>query len=94
MFTECGDVRLIDFGFATKCYNRRAYLPISGTPFYTAPEVLAHEYGVECDIWSLGVVIYQLLTGKMPFNGDDNEAIYASIRSGLFLMPAHISAEA
>ena len=94
MFGEGGDIRLIDFGFAVKCNNRRALLPVAGTPFYIAPEVLDSEYGVECDIWSLGVVIYQLLTGNMPFDGKSLDGIFNSIRKGVFKMPDNLSVEA
>lgn len=94
MFNQHGDIRLIDFGFAVKCNNRRAFLPIAGTPYYIAPEVLKEEYGVECDIWSLGVVIYQMITGKMPFEGKNMDRIFASIKSGKFDMPDHLSDDA
>jgi serine/threonine protein kinase len=42
-------------------------MSLAGTPQYMAPEVLTGYYGKECDIWSIGVSFYYLLTGKLPF---------------------------
>lgn len=42
----------------------------AGSPFYLSPEVWSHEdegYHIECDIWSLGVVVYELCSLKVPF---------------------------
>jgi len=41
--------------------------------------VLSYKYGKECDIWSLGVCIYQLLTGDMPFNARDQDTLFKKI---------------
>ena len=60
--------KLADFGFAT-WIAREPKVHILGAPLYMAPEAHARQYDNKCDIWSLGVIAYVLLTGNFPFNG-------------------------
>ena len=62
-------------------------MDIVGTPYYIAPEVLDGTYGKQCDVWSLGVVLYQMLTGMMPFDGDSQSEVFSKIKSGSFIYP-------
>jgi len=60
-----------DFGLAV--YHPPGSKPLrdtTGTPFYMAPEVIRQEYNAECDLWSAGALIYQLLCGRVPFPPD------------------------
>ena len=62
--------KIADLGFAKKLANEEITNTLCGTPLCMAPEViLGHPYTQKADIWSLGCVFYQLLTGFMPFEG-------------------------
>lgn len=56
---------------------------LTGTSFYIAPEVVSagleggKAYNSKCDIWSIGVICFIILSGKMPFYGRSNDAIFA-----------------
>ena len=53
-----------------------------GTAYYIAPEVLNNCYGKECDIWSIGVIGYILISGTAPFRGKTDKEIMQSIQLG------------
>ena len=55
---------------------------IVGTPSYVAPEVLCGDYDFECDNWSLGVIMYVLLSGYLPFYGNNEAEVFQKIKSG------------
>jgi len=62
------DFKLIDFGLATEVAEHSTTR--CGSPGYIAPEILRQEsYGIKVDIFSVGIIIYTLLSGKMPFQG-------------------------
>eukprot|EP00798_Chlamydomonas_sp_ICE-L_P003929 gene3929-14005_t len=61
-------LKAIDFGLAIQHMPDEPKLTvISGTPAYMAPELIAQKYDEKCDIWSVGMVTYQLLTGRFPY---------------------------
>ena len=53
-----------------------------GTPYYMSPEVIAGNYTAKCDIWSIGVIAYMLLSGVPPFFGTDEKATIQAVREG------------
>jgi len=56
-----------------------------GTPFYVAPEVLLGTgYGPEVDMWSAGVMLYILLSGRLPFHAKEDHELFSKILSGSF----------
>ena len=73
-------VKLIDFGTSDKMKKGQKLDLQVGTPYYTAPEVLNNKgYNEKCDLWSCGVMMYLMLCGKQPFNGENDDEIYEKI---------------
>ncbi|QDZ22740.1 calcium-dependent protein kinase [Chloropicon primus] len=65
-------LKMTDFGLADYCKPTARLTEISGTPYYIAPEVIRQSYSLKADVWSCGVVLYVLLTGKTPFHREDD----------------------
>jgi serine/threonine protein kinase len=64
-----GRPRFCDFGVAKKISQNQNMLRTEvGTDLYKAPEIHKHNYNEKCDIWSLAIVIYQMVTGDVPFD--------------------------
>lgn len=62
-------LKLADFGAACHYEVGEDMVERFGTPYYIAPEILENKYNHKCDNWSIGVILYVLLTGKPPFYG-------------------------
>lgn len=76
------NVKLMDYASATRFGGMgvmsnwpqlRSMKTIEGTHQYIAPEVYSGSYNFMCDYWSLGVLVYYMLTGEMPIEGDNEE---------------------
>ena len=76
------DMRLTQFGQATKQGCKHKRVPVEGSAHYIAPEVIKNTYDSKCDIWSCGVLMYIMLTGNPPFDGNTNEQIIEQISIG------------
>ncbi|OJA13903.1 hypothetical protein AZE42_07845, partial [Rhizopogon vesiculosus] len=89
-------VKLGDFGF-TREYDRTVYMEtFCGTTGYAAPEMLQGKryLGPEVDIWSMGVILYCLLTGTLPFDDDDEAAMKEKVIKGRYEDPEWLSTDA
>ena len=80
-------IKLIDLGGARYFSKNKKMTKINGTPYYIAPEVLNEVHDEKCDIWSAGVILYILLCGYPPFNGETDKEIIDSVKTGEFDFP-------
>lgn len=78
---EGGEIKLIDFGMSRRFVEGLAMSERLGTPYCMAPEVLSGEYTEKCDMWSIGVITYRMLTGRNPFNGKTDGEIIENMLS-------------
>ncbi len=91
MITPQGQVKILDFGLA-QGDGKTAFTPEGksiGTPAYMSPEQIRRErVDARSDLWSLGVVFLEMLTGKLPFQGkNEHETMYAILMDELPLSP-------
>jgi serine/threonine protein kinase len=86
-----GRVKMSDFGFARQADDGRCRTPC-GSPYYIAPELLTQaEYdGRKADIWSLGVVLFELMTGGIPWTARTERELMAQVKAGAYRVPAWV----
>lgn len=86
-------VKLADFGLADfvleNSFGEKSTCGMYGTPFFVAPEVIrAETYTPAVDIWSLGVLAYNMLSGKLPFDGNNIKEVLRRVRAGKYSFPS------
>jgi len=104
--TGANEIKLIDFGYAGIWSVEKPLTGLCGTPDYVAPEVLSwydddetgKPYGKGSDMWSMGVLLYVILSGCSPFNGEEEEQLLKLVAEAKYEFYEkeweHISAEA
>jgi serine/threonine protein kinase len=91
------NVKLVDFGFTREYEGKASYLQtFCGTICYSAPEMLKGEKyaGEKVDVWSLGVILYALLCGELPFDDDDDNETRTKILGSEPKWPDHLTPDA
>ncbi|HEY7658861.1 MAG TPA: serine/threonine-protein kinase [Burkholderiales bacterium] len=94
MITTGGDVRISDFGAAYLRKSQTVKTASMGSPYYMSPEQLERqELTFHSDMYSLGVVLYELLTGQRPFTADSLEALRRKILQQPPIAPSNVRRE-
>ncbi|KAI9221379.1 kinase-like domain-containing protein [Blastocladiella britannica] len=87
------NLKIIDFGFVNTFDGVNMLDTYCGSPFYASPQMIRGiKYtGPESDVWSLGVILFAMLSGRLPFDADDMRKLYQRIADGAYRCPSHFS---
>jgi calcium/calmodulin-dependent protein kinase I len=78
-------IKLADFGFAARVHEAQSLSKQCGTPFFVSPEILMRKgYDQQSDMWSVGCIVYLLLSGNLPFMGRSQKELFRKIVAGKF----------
>ncbi|CAN0139028.1 unnamed protein product, partial [Phaeothamnion confervicola] len=88
--SKVSSLKLIDFGLSKHFVAEEYLCQAVGSTYYVAPEVLRGSYTEKCDLWSMGVITYMLLTGAPPFWGQSDAKVRQKILIGRYSMPPEL----
>jgi len=90
------NIQIIDFGFGNTFHQDRFLETFCGSPFYAAPEMISGKpyHGPEIDVWSMGVILFALLAGRVPFEAKTMPELYAKIKRGEYENSSYFSSSA
>ncbi|MGQ9535038.1 MAG: UvrD-helicase domain-containing protein [bacterium] len=80
-------IKITDFGLAKFIKSGSIAASTAGTPIYMAPEVWSGKFSEKSDVWSIGVILYELVTGTPPFLDDNLDGLKQKITKSKFLKP-------
>lgn len=92
-FTTGRQIKLGDFGFSTSCGADQTLSTFCGSPPYAAPELFCDDsyYGPNVDVWALGILLYFMVVGALPFRAETIGKLKRCILDGVYTMPDHLS---
>ncbi|TBU09258.1 Kin1-like serine/threonine-protein kinase [Hamiltosporidium magnivora] len=96
LIDDDGNAKILDFGLSNFYDNKRLLNTFCGSLYFAAPELLmGRQYsGPEIDIWSLGIILYVMLCGKVPFDDKDVHALHSKIKKASLTFVKSLSSEA
>ncbi|XP_066934075.1 calcium-dependent protein kinase C-like isoform X4 [Clytia hemisphaerica] len=96
LLDQSGHIKIADFGMCKEnIFAPKTTRTFCGTPDYIAPEIIAYQpYGASVDWWALGVLIYEMLAGQPPFDGEDEDELFNSVLEQTVSFPRSLSREA
>lgn len=92
LLTQDYTIKISDFGLAKTCESNTLLDTICGSPMYMAPEIMKYKkYDTKADLWSLGVIFYQMLTGKTPYTARSHSELMNNIENQDIVFPKCIN---
>ncbi|GAB5355629.1 hypothetical protein AAMO2058_000222100 [Amorphochlora amoebiformis] len=92
LLDHLGNIKIADFGLSERLLGDRKLESVCGTPLYMSPELMkGEEYDASTDVWSLGVVLYAMVCGFLPFRATCLQELSAKVCGGFYCIPSFIS---
>lgn len=97
LLDENMNIKIVDFGLSNTYKQEKDTLKTAcGSPCYASPEMIAGKryHGLDTDLWSLGVILYAMTVGYLPFEDSDTNKLYKKILSCEYLVPGYVDKQA